>query len=125
MTNCGAETPTNDATISVESTQVPRLTAAISPIVSPITSSQTMAPAISSSVAGRREAISSATCDLLQVRAAEIAAQQGAEVAQVLLPERQVEAELLADVLDGLGSGAAARRSAAPDRRAAGRAARR
>ena len=46
---------------------------------------------------------------LLDVGAAEIALQQVAEIAQVLLPEGQIEAELPANVLHHLGRGAAAR----------------
>ena len=57
------------------------------PMVRPITSSQTMAPTISSSVAGRRDAISVADLGLLQVGAAEIALQQAAEIAQILHAE--------------------------------------
>ena len=60
-TNCGAETAVNEATISPRSSGRPRCEAARMPAVRPITSSTTMAPAMSSKVAGRRAMISVAT----------------------------------------------------------------
>ena len=60
-TNCGAETAVNEATIRMRSTERPRLAAAMIPVLSPISSSTTMAPAMSCSVAGRRDRIRVAT----------------------------------------------------------------
>ncbi len=51
--------------------------------------------------------ISVADLGLLDVGAAEIALQQVAEIAEILLPERQIETELAADALDRLRRGAA------------------
>ena len=60
---------------------------------------------------GRRQARQDQRRDLrlLDVGAAEIALQQIAEIAQVLLPQGQVEAELAPDALDHRGRGVAAR----------------
>ena len=107
-TNCGAETAANESTMTTRSLVRPRRVAAKMPAESPISSSTTMAPASSCKVAGRRERIKRGDLGLLDVGAAEIALQQVAEVAQILLPERQIEPELAADALDRLGSGAAA-----------------
>ena len=60
-TNCGAETAVNEATIRTRSRRRPRLAAARIPALRPISSSTTMAPAMSCSVAGRRERIRAAT----------------------------------------------------------------
>ena len=60
-TNCGVDTATNEATMAVASSFESRRTAASTPMLRPIASSQAMADTISSSVAGRREATISAT----------------------------------------------------------------
>jgi len=60
-TNCGADTPMKESTIRIWSMRLPRHTAARSPIVRPRVNSQTIAPTISRSVAGKREVISSDT----------------------------------------------------------------
>ena len=60
-TNCGAETKTNEVTISAWSAGRPRRTAAAMPMVSPSTSSAAMPAAISTRLAGSRDAISSDT----------------------------------------------------------------
>ena len=52
-----------EATISDWSVALPRLTAAISPIVMPMITSHSMAPTISSRLAGNRDTISSVTSE--------------------------------------------------------------
>ena len=60
-TNCGAEMVTKENTISPWSMGRLRLSAAMVPMVRPMTSSTTMAATMSRSVAGIRAAISSVT----------------------------------------------------------------
>ena len=60
-TNCGADTPTKEISISAWSAARPRFSAAITPIVSPSASSQQIAPTISTKVAGNLDAMSEET----------------------------------------------------------------
>ena len=99
---------TKESTIRTWSVGRPRFIAANTPMVRPSASSQRIAPTIRSSVAGRREAISVGDLGLLQVGAAEVALRKARQVAPVLLVERQVEAELVADARDRVGRGAPA-----------------
>ena len=107
-TNCGAETQTKEVTISALSAGRPRRSAATMPMVSPSRSSAKIAAAISTRLAGSRDADQLGHLAALQVGAPEVALQQPAEVAPVLHQERLVEPELGADARHRVGRGGAA-----------------
>ena len=108
-TNCGAETAVNEATISARSSGRPRWAAARMPAAQ--ADQQLDHDGAGHELQRRRQARQDQRRDLglLDVGAAEIALQQVAEIAQILLPQRQVEAELAPDALDHLGRGVAPR----------------